>query len=79
MRSIRARAVKAGARLPEFDCYSLRHGFVTDALESGLTSSEVAALVGNSSTVIDRVYDHYRKRHPAMRAALERVRGTGNG
>jgi integrase len=60
--------------LPEFDSYSFRHGFVTDALERGLTSSEVAALVGNSSEMIDRVYDHLRKREPAMRAALERAK-----
>lgn len=75
IRSIRARAAKAGAELPRFDSYSLRHGFVTDALERGLTASEVAALVGNSSEMIDRVYDHLHKRAPAMRTALERVRG----
>jgi integrase len=75
IRSIRARAARAGVELPRFDSYSLRHGFITDALEAGLTSSEVAALVGNSSAVIDRVYDHLHKRGDAMRAALERVRG----
>jgi site-specific recombinase XerD len=79
VRSIRARAKKAKAALPEFDCYSLRHGFVTDALERGLTSSEVAALVGNSAAVIEKTYDHLSRRQPAMRSALDRARPVAGG
>jgi integrase len=71
---------RAGGKLPRFTSYSFRHGFTTDALERGLTSSEVAALVGNSSQMIDRTYDHLRNRQPAMRAALERAKPpTGEG
>jgi integrase len=74
-RSNAPKAKRDKMTLPEFDCYSFRHGFVTDALERGLTASEVAALVGNSAQVIERTYDHLGKREPAMRAALERARG----
>jgi integrase len=74
IRGIRARAKRAGVALPSFNSYSFRHGFITDGLENGATASELAALVGNSSREIDRTYDHLRKRQPAMRAVLDRVR-----
>jgi integrase len=84
LKAIRARFEAARAKLPKrqraktalprFDSYSFRHGFATDALERGLTSSEVAALMGNSAAMVERVYDHLRSREPAMRAALERAR-----
>lgn len=68
------KAEQKGMVLPEFDSYSFRHGFVTDALERGLTASEVAALVGNSAEVIEKTYDHLRQRQPAMRGMLERAK-----
>ncbi|MDY3557593.1 tyrosine-type recombinase/integrase [Gemmata sp. JC673] len=52
--------------------YGYRHTFVTDGLKSGLSNSQVAALVGHTTTaVIDRFYSHLGAAGDALRAALK--------
>jgi integrase len=60
---------------PEATAYSLRHGFVTDALESGVPIATVAELVGHKSTaMISAHYSHLADRHAHLKDALARVR-----
>lgn len=39
-----------------FQLYDLRREFVSRAIDGGLTSTQVAGLVGNSSAIVERVY-----------------------
>ncbi len=54
---LKAAAAKAG--LPkETVLYTLRHSFITTALTSGMTTLDVARLVGTSLPMIDKHYGH---------------------
>ncbi len=47
------------ARLPHGVClYTLRHSFITQAITDGMTTLDVARLVGTSVTMIERHYGH---------------------
>jgi len=51
-------AAKA-AKLPTGAClYTLRHSFVTEALSNGLSTLDVARLVGTSVMMVERFYGH---------------------
>ncbi len=64
---VRRAAQRAG--LPPGVClYTLRHSFITQAICDGLTTLEVARLVGTSLTMIDRHYGHL-----VMDASRERL------
>ena len=54
---IREAAARAG--LPRLTClYTLRHSFITQALLDGMSTLEVARLVGTSLEMIDKHYGH---------------------
>lgn len=56
-------------------CYCLRHSFATRALESGLSDTDVAALLGHSSTaILHRVYSHVSANARRLREVVSRVR-----
>ena len=55
--------------------YGLRHGFATRALERGFTAEQVAALIGNSATVVNAHYGHVGANHELMRKIAESVAG----
>jgi integrase len=55
--------------------YSLRHLFVTNALEDGINPATVAALVGHKDlNMIMRVYSHLPSRTAHLQQAAEKVR-----
>jgi len=67
---VRAAAAKAG--LPAGVClYTLRHGFITQALMDGMSTFDVARLSGTSLAMIERHYGHLVM--TAARERLERV------
>lgn len=69
LRLLRSEAVAQGVAAAEgFTAYSLRHGWITDALLEGGTLPDVAKMSGNSAAVIERVYDHAVKDRLAERA-----------
>jgi integrase len=68
------RRLRERVGVPAFTAYSLRHGFITDSLASGLNDSLVAELVGHSGTAMLRNYAHLAARQQALREALSRVR-----
>ncbi len=66
------RAAAARAALPPGVClYTLRHSFITQALSDGMTTLEVARLVGTSLAMIDKHYGHLVNH--ALRERLARV------
>ena len=55
--------------------YGYRHGFATEALASGVSDAQVAALLGHTSTaMLHKHYSHLTSQATAMREALSRVR-----
>lgn len=55
--------------------YSLRHGFVTEALGNGVPDTLVAALVGHTGTrLIHQVYSHVGEQSRVLKEALVRIR-----
>jgi len=70
-RAIRTRiAIPAG-----ISAYSMRHGYVTDALENGVPVATVAALVGHTdATMILKVYSKLSSRQSHLRDAASLVR-----
>lgn len=60
------------AELPEGVClYTLRHSFITQAISDGLTTLDVARMVGTSIVMIDKNYGHLVG--SALRERLARV------
>ncbi len=43
--------------------YSARHAYASNALMKGLTSSEAAELLGNTSAMVEKVYGHIQRDH----------------
>lgn len=69
VRLLRTEAVRAGlASADGFTAYLMRHGWITDALLEGGSTTDVAKMAGNSAAVIERVYDHAVKDRLAERA-----------
>ena len=59
-------------RLPPGVClYTLRHSFITDAINQGMNTLAVARLVGTSLRMIDRHYGHLAS--DAVREQLAKV------
>ncbi len=55
-------------------CYSLRHAYLSDALEAGVPIAQVAELAGHSDTkMITEVYSHLQERTEHMRKAAEKA------
>jgi integrase len=66
------RAAAAKAELPAGVClYTLRHSFITTALQGGLAVSDVSLLVGTSAAMLQRHYHHLIDSH--VRAQLANV------
>jgi integrase len=64
------RDAAAKAELPTGVClYTLRHSFITTALQGGLTISDVSDMVGTSPTMIQKHYHHLVDRHVRERLA----------
>jgi integrase len=64
-------AARAGWGDGQYSAHSFRHGFVTEALESGATFEQVAAMSGHGSlSTLQRIYDQ-RDKDRAQRAVLE--------
>jgi integrase/recombinase XerC len=60
---------------PEVVAHGMRHLFVTDGLERGVSSTTIAVLAGHSGTaMIDRVYSHLPDRTSHLRDALLKIR-----
>jgi integrase len=60
---------------PEATAYSLRHQYITDALEQGVPIATVAELVGHKDTnMISRVYSKLSQRRRHLKDAAGKVR-----
>jgi integrase len=67
---VKEAAAKAG--LPPGTClYTLRHSFITQALLDGVSTLEVAKIVGTSLAMIEKHYGHLV--HDTARERLARV------
>lgn len=67
------REAATAAKLPSGTClYTLRHSFITQAITDGMTTLDVARLVGTSITMIEKHYGHLV--HSAARERLGQVR-----
>lgn len=67
------RAAAAGAGLPAGTClYTLRHSFITTAIVEGMSTLDVARLVGTSVAMIEQHYGHLV--HSAARERLAKVK-----
>lgn len=70
MRRLRAKGVIP----PGTVAYSFRHGYATDALSKGVTTAEVAQLLGHRDTrMVDEFYGHLDQRAEQMKAAARRA------
>ena len=68
------RAAAAAARLPSGTClYTLRHSFITQALTDGMTTLDVARLVGTAIGMIEKHYGHLVASAAKERLALVRL------
>jgi integrase len=66
------REAAAKAKLPPGVClYTLRHSYITTALQSGLPVSDVGHLVGTSAAMIQKYYHHFI--HDHVRERLSKV------
>jgi integrase len=65
---------------PEASAYAIRHRFAVEALRQGLSTSDLAALMGHTSTrLIDSTYGHWDEQVDRLRDAIGRVRpGEGS-
>jgi len=58
------------AKLPSGVClFTMRHSFITTALQGGLAVSDLSRLVGTSTTMIERNYHHLIRDHVRERLA----------
>jgi integrase len=61
-----------GSRARPARPYALRHTFATEALAAGVSTFELARLMGTSVAMIDRTYGHYaRDSEASIRARLD--------
>jgi integrase len=59
-------------RRPKRGPYALRHTFATEALAAGVSTFELARLMGTSVAMIDRTYGHLaRDSEESIRARLD--------
>lgn len=68
---------KTGAR--KLVQYTARHDYASRALMRGMTTSEAAKLLGNTSTMVEQTYGHIQQSHRAKLAEkmVERTKGRG--
>jgi integrase len=71
----RMRRLERVCAIPRFSLYSVRHSFITEALERGLSSDIIAELVGNTSKTISRYYSHLDQKKNSLRAAAKAAIG----
>ena len=70
MRRLRAKGVIAEGTV----VYSFRHGYATDALANGVTTAELAQLMGHRDTrMIDEFYGHLDQRGERLKAAARKA------
>jgi integrase len=62
--------------IPGLSSYLVRHAFITNALERGLSDTVVAELAGNSPVTIRRHYNHLSSKVKAMREAAMKAVGS---
>jgi integrase len=55
--------------IPRFSLYALRHSYIVEALERGLSSDIIAELVGNTAKTISRYYNHLDQKKNTLREA----------
>lgn len=68
------REAAAAAELPPGVClYTLRHSFITTAITNGMSTLEVARLVGTSGMMIERHYGHLAQKSARERLAKVRI------
>ncbi len=74
----RFRNLRAKLGLKGIVCYSLRHAYVTDALEAGVPIAQVAELAGHTDTkTVSAVYSHLKDRREHMRQQAGRATKKG--
>jgi integrase len=71
----RVRRFEAGCKIPRFSLYSVRHAYITEALERGMSSDIVAELVGNTPKTISRYYSHLDQKKNTLREAAKKAVG----
>ena len=70
----RFRRLRAKLGMKGVVCYSLRHAYVTDALEAGVPIAQVAELAGHSDTkMVSATYSHLKERRKHMRQQAEQA------
>ncbi len=70
----RMRRVREKLKIPGLVAYLFRHGFITQALERGISDAIVAALAGHSSTeTIHRHYNHLAENAKLLREAANKA------
>jgi integrase len=70
----RFRRLRAKLGIKGVVCYSLRHAYVTDALEAGVPIAQVAELAGHSDTkTVSATYSHLKERREHMRRQAEQA------
>lgn len=57
----------------ELTLYSVRHWWITNALENGVSIETVAEMCGTSATVIQKTYSHLSQKPDLMFAALAKI------
>jgi integrase len=65
----RMRRLEKVCEIPSFSLYSVRHAYITEALERGMSSDIVAELVGNTPKTISRYYSHLDQKKNTLRDA----------
>jgi len=70
----RMRRVRAKLKIPGLVAYLYRHGFITQALEKGISDALVAELAGHADTsTIHRFYSHLSENAKLLRQAANKV------
>jgi len=70
----RMRRVRVKLGIPGLVAYLYRHGFITQALERGISDAVVASLVGHADTsVIHKFYSHLTSNARLLRDAANRA------
>ncbi len=75
--AVRCRFRRLREAIPELKgivAYGMRHGFITEALERGLSDATVAELAGHANTTtIHRYYSHLTEKGDHLRAAVAKA------
>ncbi len=80
--ALRFRALRMRLGLgPEATGYAIRHRYAMEGIRKGLSSSELAALMGHTNAaMVDKVYGHWDQQHERLKEAARKIRpGDANG